>query len=106
MSLVRMESCIMHASCVYLHNSNFSYIPVYTCFIACVSIYSASYIYHIRSVRCHGYYLFHHAKFTASIQERLLFQSGIYFKLCGIGKIFVNVRALRKASFIRSTKMQ
>ena len=61
-------------------------------------------VYRIRSIRCRGYYLFHHAILcgfyfrAATIRERHILNSVVSVKS------FVNVRALRKASFIRSTK--
>ena len=82
-------------------------IPLNTCLASrrrgpikrCINVYSR-----ICSIRRRGYYLFHHAILcgfysrAATIREWRLLNSVVS------AKSFVNVRALRKASFIRSTK--
>jgi len=49
-------------------------------------------------IRRRGYYLFHHAILCG------FYLRAVFIKVNGIGKSLVDVRALRKASFIRSTK--
>ena len=89
MSMVRMESCIMHASCVYLHNSNFSYIPVYM--LHCMHVY----LYTVQVI----YTIFAQSDAMATIYfitriSRLLFKSSYYSRAAFILNSVVLVKFL------------
>ena len=59
--------------------------------------------YRICSIRRRGYYLFHHANLFGFYSRAATYRERHLLNSVFLVKSFVNVRALRKASFIRLT---
>ena len=57
-------------------------------------------VYRIRSIRCRGYYLFHHA----ILCESGYYSRAAYIKLSGIGKIFCKCKGFEKSQFYKINK--